>query len=68
MLFYGGFSAVMFVISVVFGLQTLDYYGRWGRVVTNLALVSVSAGILAFLSFFTGVILFTLITVIRAKE
>jgi hypothetical protein len=58
----------MFVISVVFGLQTLDYYGRWGRVVTNLALVSVSAGILAFLSFFTGVILFTLITVIRAEE
>ena len=68
MLFYGGFSAVMFVISVVFGLQTLDYYARWGRVVTNLALVSVSAGILAFLSFFTGVILFTLITVIRTEK
>lgn len=68
MLFYGGFSAVMFVVAVVFGLQTLDYYGRWGRVVTNLALVSVAAGILAFLSFFTGVILFTLITVIRAEK
>lgn len=68
MLFYGGFSVVMFVVAVFFGIQTLDYYNKWGRVVTNLALVSVSAGILAFLSFFTGVILFTLITVIRAKE
>jgi len=68
MLFYGGFAAVMFVIALVFGVQTLDYYTRWGRVVTNLALISVAAGILAFLSFFTGIILFTLITVIRTKE
>ncbi len=68
MLAYGGFSAVMFVIALVFGFQTLDYYNRWGRVVTNLALVSIAAGILAFLSFFTGVILFTLITVIRTRE
>jgi len=67
-LFYGGFSAIMFVIAVVFGVQTLDYYAKWGRVVTNLALVSVAAGILAFVSFITGVILFTLITVIRENK
>jgi glycosyltransferase involved in cell wall biosynthesis len=68
LLFYGGFSAAMFLVAIVFGIQTLDYYSRWGRVVTNLALISVSAGILAFLSFFTGVILFTLITVIRERQ
>jgi glycosyltransferase involved in cell wall biosynthesis len=68
LLFYGGFSAIMFVVAIVFGVQTLDYYTRWGRVVTNLALISVSAGIMAFLSFFTGVILFTLITVVREKQ
>jgi len=68
LLFYGGFSAIMFVVAVAFGMQTLDYYARWGRVITNLALISVSAGIMAFLSFFTGVILFTLITVMRERQ
>lgn len=68
LLFYGGFSAVMFIVATVFGVQTLDYYARWGRVVTNLALVSIAAGILGFLSFFTGVILFTLITIIRDEQ
>lgn len=67
LLFYGGFSAIMFTIALVFGLQTLDLYARWGRVVTNVALISIAAGIMAFLSFFTGVILFTLITVLREK-
>ena len=67
-LFYGGFSAIMFVVAIVFGVQTLDFYAREGHVATNPALVSVSAGILAFLSFFTGVILFTLITVLREKR
>jgi glycosyltransferase involved in cell wall biosynthesis len=65
LLFYGGFSLIAFTISFVFGFMTLDYYQRWGRVVTNLALISVAAGILGFLALFTGVILFTLITVIR---
>jgi len=68
LLFYGGFSAIMFLVATVFGVQTLDYYTKWGRVVTNLALVSVAAGILGFLSFFTGVILFTLITIIRDEQ
>jgi glycosyltransferase involved in cell wall biosynthesis len=67
LLFYGGFSAIMFVVALIFGVQTLDYYAKWGRVVTNLALISLAAGITAFLAFFTGVILFTLITVIRER-
>ena len=65
LLFYGVFSLIFLFISFVFGLLTLDYYQRWGRVITNLALVSVAAGILGFLALFTGVILFTLITVVR---
>lgn len=67
LLFYGGFSAVALNVSLIFGWMTLDYYQRWGRVVTNLALVSVASGILGFLALFTGIILFTLITVIREK-
>jgi hypothetical protein len=67
LLFYGGFSAIAFSVALVFGYETIDYYQRWGRVITNLALVSVAAGILGFLALFTGIILFTLITVIREK-
>jgi glycosyltransferase involved in cell wall biosynthesis len=66
--FYGGFGLVALTISFVFGLQTLDYYQRWGRVVTNLALVSVAAGFLGFLGLFTGIILFTLITLVREQK
>ena len=66
--FYGGFGAIALAVSIVFGLQTVDYYQRWGRVVTNLALVSVAAGVLGFLGLFTGIILFTLITLVREKR
>jgi len=37
LLFYGGFSLIAFIVSIVFGYQTIDYYQRWGRVITNLA-------------------------------
>ncbi len=66
--FYMSFAAIMFVVSVVFGILTLDYYSRWGRVITNLALISISAALLAFLSLFTGIILFTLISVLRERS
>jgi glycosyltransferase involved in cell wall biosynthesis len=65
LLFYGGFSLVSFVVSLIFGFITLDYYHRYGTVVTNPALISIASAILAFLALFTGIILFTLITIIR---
>jgi glycosyltransferase involved in cell wall biosynthesis len=65
---YGGFSAAMFIIAFFFGFQTIEYYSREGRVITNLALISIASGILAFLSLFTGIILFTLINVLRERE
>jgi len=68
LLFYGGFSIIALTISVIFGLMTLDYYQRWGVVVTNIALVSVASGILGFLALFTGIILFTLIAVVRESS
>jgi hypothetical protein len=67
LLFYGGFALIFLTISLTFGFMTFDYYQKYGRVITNLALVSVAAGILGFLALFTGIILFTLITVIREK-
>lgn len=67
MLFYGGFALANLIVALAFGLMTLDYYQRWGRVITNLALISVATGIVGLLSLFTGIILFTLITVMREK-
>jgi hypothetical protein len=66
--FYGGFGIVGILVSLFFGIMTLDYYQQWGRVVTNIALVSIAAGVLGFLSLFTGIILFTLITVVRGQK
>jgi glycosyltransferase involved in cell wall biosynthesis len=68
LMFYGGFSGIMFAVTLFFGFQTLEYYSKEGRVITNLALISIASGILAFLSLFTGIILFTLITVLRERE
>jgi len=68
MTFYGLFGFAALSISVIFGLWTLEEYQKWGRVITNLALVSVAAGIIGFLSVFTGIILFTLITLLREKS
>jgi glycosyltransferase involved in cell wall biosynthesis len=66
--FYGGCGIASLLVSLMFGIMTLDYYRQWGRVVTNLALVSVAAGVLGFLFLFTGIILFTLITVVRERR
>jgi glycosyltransferase involved in cell wall biosynthesis len=66
--FYGGFGVASLLVSMVFGLWTFDYYQQWGRVVTNLALVSIAAGVLGFLSIFTAVILFTVIAVVREQQ
>jgi glycosyltransferase involved in cell wall biosynthesis len=65
LMFYGGFSIISLAISFFYGFMTLDYYQHWGRVITNLALISIAAGIVGFLALFTGLILFTLITVVR---
>jgi glycosyltransferase involved in cell wall biosynthesis len=65
--FYGGIGLVASAVSVAFGIWTLDLFAREGRVVTNIALVAIGAGLLATLSFFTAAILFTLINVIREK-
>jgi glycosyltransferase involved in cell wall biosynthesis len=68
LMFYGGFALGALAVSLIFGAMTIDYYQRWGRVVTNIALISIASGILGFLALFTGIILFTLITVIRERH
>jgi glycosyltransferase involved in cell wall biosynthesis len=68
LLFYGGFALIALANSFFYGIMTLNYYQTYGRVVTNLALVSIASGLIGLLSLFTGIILFTLITVVREKR
>jgi len=68
LLFYGGFALIALANSFFYGFLTLDYYQHFGRVVTNLALVSIAFGLIGLLSLFTGIILFTMITVVREKR
>ena len=67
LLFYGGFALIALANSFFYGIMTLNYYQTYGRVITNLALVSIASGLIGLLSLFTGIILFTLITVVREK-
>jgi glycosyltransferase involved in cell wall biosynthesis len=66
--FYGGFGIGALVVSLIFGFWTIDYYQRWGSVITNLALVSIASGVLGFLSIFTGMILYTVIAVVQEQQ
>ena len=68
LLFYGGFALIALATSFFYGIVTLNYYQSWGRVITNLALVSIAAGLIGLLSLFTGIILFTMITVLRESR
>ena len=68
LLFYGGFALIALANSFVYGIMTLNYYQTYGRVVTNLALISIASGLIGLLSLFTGIILFTMITVIRERR
>jgi glycosyltransferase involved in cell wall biosynthesis len=63
--FYGGVSAIAASMSLAFGVWTLSIFEAEGRVVTNLALLTLSLGIIAVVTLFAAVILFTLMTAIR---
>jgi hypothetical protein len=67
LVFYGGISAVALVISLAFGAWALEIYSVEGRIVTNIALISMASGLVGVFAFFVAVILFTLISVIREK-
>ena len=67
LLFYGGIGACMLLVGLLFGLWTLMLYAQEGRVVTNLALISLSTLLLGVFSVFTGIILFTVVTAVRGR-
>jgi glycosyltransferase involved in cell wall biosynthesis len=64
---YGGVGVCMIIIGFLFGLWTLLLYAQEGRVVTNLAMLSLMTTLLGTFSLFTGIILFTVISAIRER-
>jgi glycosyltransferase involved in cell wall biosynthesis len=67
LVFYGGVGVCMIIIGFLFGLWTLLLYAQEGRVVTNLAMLSLMTTLLGTFSLFTGIILFTVISAIRER-
>jgi glycosyltransferase involved in cell wall biosynthesis len=67
LLFYGGLSAVALAVSLAFGVWAIELYSKTGVLVTNITLISIAFGLVGLLAFFTAVILFTLISVMREK-
>jgi len=67
LLFYGGIGIVGILVSLIFSLWTLSIYFTENRIVTNLLLISVAAGIGGVFSLFMAILLFTLISVVRER-
>lgn len=67
LLFFGGLGVAALAVAVAFGAWAFDIYSKEGRLVTNIALISVGSGLVGVLALFTAVILFTLISVVREK-
>jgi len=67
LLFYGTLGIVSILISLGFSWWTLSIYLVEKRIVTNLLIISVAAGIIGVFLLFMGVLLFVLISVVRDK-
>jgi glycosyltransferase involved in cell wall biosynthesis len=65
--FYGGLAIAALVVCIAFGVWTLDIYAKEGRIVTNIALISIASGLFSTLAFFTAAIIFTLTSVMRER-
>ena len=63
--FYGGIGAGALSASLAFGLWAFAIYSREGRLVTNLVFLATGLGVVGLLAIFTGLILFTMISLLR---
>ncbi len=67
LLFYGLPGAMMLLISLFFGAWTIQIFTVEGRVVTNLALITMGSAIIGLTLIITAIILFVIISVIKEK-
>ncbi len=68
LLFFGLPGTAFLLTSLSFALWALNIFSQEGRLVTNLALISIGTAIIGTILIATGVLLFTLITVLREQS
>jgi glycosyltransferase involved in cell wall biosynthesis len=68
LLFYGVPGLVALLIGLFLGLQAFDLYSRYSIFPTNLGIVAVGASLSGIVLLSIGIILFTLITVLRERS
>jgi len=67
LMFYGVSGLLALAVGIFFGAWAFNLYAKEGRLVTNLALISIFGFIAGLILITTGIILFTIISVIREK-
>lgn len=68
MLFYGVPGLIGIAIGVVLGMQAFEIFSAYGAFPPNLGIIAVAAGLTGILLLSIGIILFTLISVLRERS
>jgi TRAP-type C4-dicarboxylate transport system permease small subunit len=66
--FYGIPSVILFAIGLLLTYYSVEYYAELGRLNTNLTLVSAGIILTAVVLAVTGILLYSLISVVREKN
>ena len=66
--FYGIPSMIFFAIGLFFTSLSIEYYADIGRLNTNLTLVSAGSILIAVVLLLTGILLYSLVSVVREKN
>ena len=66
--FYGIPSMIFFAIGLLFTSLSIEYYADIGRLNTNLTLVGAGSILIAVVLLLTGILLYSLISVVREKN
>ena len=66
--FYGIPSMIFFAIGLFFIYFSVEYYTEIGRLNTNLTLVGAGTTLIAVVLFITGILLYSLVSVVREKN
>ena len=66
--FYGIPSAILFAIGLVLTYYSIEYYAEIGRLSTNLTLISAGIMLTAIVLSVAGILLYSLISVVREKN
>jgi len=66
--FYGIPSMIFFAIGLFFTSLSIEYYAEFGRLNTNLTLVGAGSMLIAVVLLLTGILLYSLISVVREKN